>query len=359
MKIQVLHVSDSIWLETLQKFRHDIYQLPDYFALEAARNMSKAEAILLKDEDKIMFVPYLLRSCEDIGIDHSISTDFLDVVSPYGYPGILLNEAATNTPDFLDIAISQLREVLQKKGVCSAFFRLHPIINDNFGHKFQQQNILTLNGKTVSINLQLSDEDIWKQTKRDRRKKINHCQQVGLTATMVPLEEYMDEFVAIYVETMERVKADKLYYSFHYKYFLEMQNILKHHLNLCIVEINNQLASAGLYTECCGIVQAIFRGTRTKFIELSPSSLEIDYVRFWAKKRGNQIFHLGGGLGGSQNSLYNFKASFSKQRHNFMTMRLIIDEEKYLYLVKMRAKELKLELRKIQNSQFFPAYRYA
>ncbi|MDJ0675329.1 MAG: peptidoglycan bridge formation glycyltransferase FemA/FemB family protein [Calothrix sp. MO_167.B42] len=359
MKIQVLNVSDDIWLEILEKVRHDIYQLPDYFALEAARNRSRVEAILLKDEDKIMFVPYLLRSCQDIGIDDSIPTDFLDVVSPYGYPGILLNESAINTPGFLDIAISELREIFQEKGVCSAFFRLHPIINDNIEQKFTKHNILTFNGKTVSINLQLSDEEIWKQTKRDRRKKINHCQQMGLTATMVPLDEYMDEFVAIYIETMERVKAETIYYSFHYKYFLEMKNMLKHYLHLCIVEINHQLASAGLYTECCGIVQAIFRGTRTKFMELSPSSLEIDYVRFWAKKRGNQIFHLGGGLGGEKNSLYNFKASFSKQRHNFMTMRLIVDEEKYLYLVKLRAKELKLDLREIQASQFFPAYRYA
>ncbi|MDJ0734626.1 MAG: peptidoglycan bridge formation glycyltransferase FemA/FemB family protein [Nostocaceae cyanobacterium] len=357
MDIQIIKLSDEIWSKTLRTIKHDIYQLPDYFALEAARSKSIAEAILLQDSDKIMFIPYLLRSCEDV-IQNSISMDYFDVVSPYGYPGILFNEAALKTPGFPDIAVRGLSNFLKTKGVCSAFFRLHPTINNDICQYFKNQHLFQLNGKTISINLKLSETEIWNQTKRDRRKKINNCLDMGLTARMVDFRDYVDNFANIYQETMERVGAEKIYYSFNYGYFMEMENVLRKNLHLCIVEIDNQVASAGLYTEYCGIVQGIFRGTKTKFLELSPGSLEIDYVRFWAKQRGNDIFHLGGGVGSAINNLYNFKASFSKQRHQFITMRLIIDENKYMELVKMRAKDLNIDFQQLMNSNYFPVYRY-
>jgi hypothetical protein len=46
MKIRVINLSDSLWLETLEKIRHDIYHLPDYLYLESVRYNAVAEAIL-------------------------------------------------------------------------------------------------------------------------------------------------------------------------------------------------------------------------------------------------------------------------------------------------------------------------
>ena len=46
MNIRVIYLSDSLWLETLEKFRHDIYHLPDYLYLESVRYNALAEAIL-------------------------------------------------------------------------------------------------------------------------------------------------------------------------------------------------------------------------------------------------------------------------------------------------------------------------
>jgi hypothetical protein len=41
MKIQVIGLSDSLWLETLQKLRQDIYHLPEYLYLESIRKTPK------------------------------------------------------------------------------------------------------------------------------------------------------------------------------------------------------------------------------------------------------------------------------------------------------------------------------
>ncbi len=82
-----------------------------------------------------------------------------------------------------------------------------------------------------------------------------------------------------------------------------------------------------------------------------------NYVRYWAKERGNQVFHLGGGVGGTKDSLYRFKAGFSKQTHTFMTMRLITNENIYRQLVDLQAKFLKIETEKLFSTNYFPAYR--
>lgn len=55
----------------------------------------------------------------------------------------------------------------------------------------------------------------------------------------------------------------------------------------------------------------------------------MDFVRWWAKERGNQTLHLGGGLGGREDALFDFKAGFSEGRYPFRTWRVVADEVAY------------------------------
>ncbi|MFN5891788.1 MAG: hypothetical protein ACK45Z_04030 [Dolichospermum sp.] len=164
MKIKIIDVADPLWLETLIKLRHDIYHLPEYSLLEANRIQAVPEAIIISDHDKIFFIPYLLRSC-DIGINGELTIgQIFDIISPYGYSGILLSETAMQSVDFLNLAIQQLKEVLKSRKICSAFLRLHPILNQKLSDIFTSE-ICQVNGNTVSINLKLSEAEIWQQTK--------------------------------------------------------------------------------------------------------------------------------------------------------------------------------------------------
>ncbi len=353
MDIQVINVSSNSWSEVLQKTRHDIYHLPEYFVLEAERTRTTPEAILIISGENFLFAPYLLRQCDDVS---KVNSATYDVISPYGYPGILLSEAAENSLEFMEKAMQELKYILKAKGVCSAFFRLHPILNYKLTEIFPPSTF-TINGETVSIDLKLSESQIWNHTRSGHRSAINKCKRLGLKAKIVSFTEYIDEFIDIYEETMLRVNAAKNYFSFNKKYFIEMQKILGEKVNLCVVELENQIICAGLYTEVCGIVQSTWGGTKNNFVKLSPGSLETDYARLWAKKRGNEFLHLGGGLGGGKDSLSTFKTGFSKQRHTFLTLRLITDQEKYRDLVELRAKTLNIQTEELLKSEFFPAYR--
>lgn len=355
MKTEILGVDDIRWKDILAMTRHDIYHLPEYVALEAKRTKTIPKAFLAMEEDKIFFVPYLMRPCEDILGDNN--PEIFDLVSPYGYPGILLNKTAKNDHNFPDSALKSWRESLQNQGVCSAFLRLHPILNENFASIFTPDTFVD-NGTTVSINLEDSPEQIWSDTNSKHRNKINRCtKKLNLTTKITKFAEGIDLLCELYEETMARVAAKDIYYSFNKEYFTAMNDGMGEKLHLCIVESAGEPVSVGLYTECCGIVQAAFGGIKNTFVKQSPSILEIDSTRRWAKEKGFKSLHLGGGVGGSEDSVYKFKAGFSKQRHQFSTLRLIVDEEKYNYLVNTRAEKLNIEPSKLLSSDFFPAYR--
>lgn len=353
MSLQILDLLNPLWSQTLQKLRHDIYHLPEYADLESRRTQTVPEAFLIVDGEKKFFVPYLLRQCDDI-LETSITQKVFDVISPYGYPGILLSEGAASTPGFPDFALGELRQLLRSKEVCSAFFRLHPILSNHFNEIFEP-GTFTANGETISVNLTLSESQIWAHTRKGHQSTINKCKRVGLTARIVSFVEYFDEFMEIYEETMNRVQAKQSYY-FSHDYFIDLSK-LSEKVHLCIVESEKQVACASLFFESCGIVQAHLGGTRTKFLNQSPFNLLLDYVRLWAKERGNEFLHLGGGVGGFKDSLYTFKAGFSRQRHSFLTLRLIVDQEKYDYLVHLRARSLNIQPEELLKSNFFPAYR--
>jgi hypothetical protein len=354
MKSQIISPQNSLWTETLTHLRHDVYHLPEYLELEAVRNDSTPEAFLLVDEERVFFVPYLVRSCENIASLGLNNEPIFDIISPYGYPSLLLSESAILNREFINCALAEFDRTLKQKNICSAFLRLHPILSENFADVFPPETF-TVNGETISVDLTLSTQEIWARTRRGHQSTINKCKRLGFTGTVVPLSTHIDRFMEVYQETMQRVSAKEFYY-FDRHYFEELAK-LGDRVHLCLVELSGELASACIVYECDRIVQAHLGGTKTEFLSQSPFSLLLDYVRYWAKERGNEYFHLGGGVGSSQDRVYNFKTGFSRQKHTFLTLRRIIDAEKYNYLVKYRSQTLNISPAELEESRFFPAYR--
>ena len=367
MNYNILETNTNQWRKILCLIKHDIYHLPEYVALEAKRTNSIPRAFLAIDNNKIFFVPYLIRSCHNIvnkfrkeSITEQESSEFqteiLDVVSPYGYPGILLNEAANQDSDFCILALEKFCNCLKRQNICSGFFRLHPILNKNLKYIFPP-NILFENGTTLSIDLTRSREKIWQDTKSNHRQKIRRCKKNGLAANITKFSQSIDIFCQLYQETMARVRAEDIYYSFNKEYFQYLDSVMSDHLYLCLVKsASGAPAAAGLYTEFGGIVQAAFCATSNDFVKQSPSFLQIDTMRWWAKEQGYKYLHLGGGVGCSNDGVYQFKAGFSNLKNSFYTLRLIIDQDKYDYLINLKAQSNKITVAKLKDSNFFPTY---
>ncbi len=340
------------WIEMLSRVTHDFYHFPEYFSLTASQEKGMPVAFVAEESDHFLFIPIIIRP---VNLYNEINGIRLyDATSPYGYPGPLIYiKPFCEDDDFIKKAIYLFLEELRKKNIVSVFLRLHPILNFS-AEPFNIVGCLLRHGETVSIDLKINNDEIWKQTRRTYRYDIKRAEMEGQIAYIDPYWEAFDDFFDIYQQTMRRVGASEFYF-FNRDYFIELKKFLGERLHLCVVRINNQVASAGLFTEVCGIVQYHLSATNEVYLNKQPTKVMINFMRYWAKERDNKFFHLGGGLRGEKDSLFFFKAGFSKIRHPFFTWRIITNEDIYFSLVKKWESIYNIKADEIEG--FFPAYR--
>lgn len=372
MITQIVPTVDLRWQQCLDTIPHDFYHLPGYLELEGNRHHATPEAIIIQDEGKIFFLPYLVRDCTNLLEQNNFGGDYpsvretsafadrlhqrtYDIISPYGYPGMLVNQAGEN-PAFIKKCLNSIYENWYQRNICSAFIRLHPLLNSYFDIADRDPFIVCRQGNVVVCDLTKDLNDIWQQTRTNHRRKITKLGKSGFSAQVGSMNEYFDIFIDIYQETMDRVNAKNSYY-FKRDYFRSLINILKDRLHVCVVEFDGEVVAASLMTELNGIVQYHLGGTKTGFLPQSPATMMFDYMIKWSKLRGNRYLNLGGGLGGNQDSLYHFKAGFSDQVRPFITMKTIVNEDIYNRLTYLRAESLGITIPVALGTSFFPAYR--
>jgi hypothetical protein len=187
------------------------------------------------------------------------------------------------------------------------------------------------------------------QIRRNHKSEILRLIRSGWTTSIDDWSLY-ERFITIYWETMERVNADEGYY-FDTGYFHELKAVLGSRLHLIsALTPDGEMAAGGLFTTINGIMQYHLSGTAEAHRLLAPSKLVAHAAIMWGKAAGNRVLHLGGGVGGKEDSLFQFKAGFSNGRLAFQTWRIICDSVKYSALAPSGCADSCTE-------SFFPSYR--
>ncbi len=354
MDVVHLEIDDPRWREALGRLRHDFYHLPEYVQLDSEWNHARPMAFLARSGGEELFIPYLLRRCESLVPESMGGEPVYDVVSPYGYPGLLLSDAARRSPRFAQQAMHRLSESLGDMGACSAFFRMHPLLGHGLPELFPE-GFFTPAGETVAMDLTVDEVLLWKGIREGHQWTINKCRKLGFVSRMVSLRDHVDPFMGIYRETMDRVRAKDSYY-FGRDYFARLGE-MPGQVHCGVVESEGRPAAACIFFECGGIVQAHLGGTKSEFLNKSPFHLLLYSAAQWAKARGNRYLHIGGGVGGAQDQLLQFKRGFSRLRFSFSTLRLITDDKKYRELMTRRARTANVSVEEFSGRDFFPAYR--
>jgi hypothetical protein len=168
--------------------------------------------------------------------------------------------------------------------------------------------------------------------------------------------DYLDDFIAVYHETMQRVQAADSYF-FDRAYFEGLREALGPHMHLFVCFLEQQVVCAGLFTLMQGIVQYHLSGSNDVLGRLSPSKLMLDTVRLWAIEQGAHVLHLGGGVGSREDSLFQFKAGFSDRRHSFEIWRWVVQPEIYQQFNSTREAWLHQQGLQPASAGFFPFYR--
>lgn len=322
---QFIQPNDSRWAAMLADTPHDFYHRPEYVSFAAAHSGGHAQAFLAKCGDTSFLVPLVVRSLPN---DLDAPASWRDASSPYGYSSPLL---VTSRSSESAVALWQnFIEVCKDSSIVSIFLRSHPLLPLPDGAGAVGATVVR-EGETVVIDLSESIDELWHQTRENHRRSICKLKKEGFHTEIDNWTEFND-FIHLYRATMRRVDA-KEEYLFSSDYFHDLKAIGHEDLHLCsVLNSAGETVAAGLFFSCRGIVQFHLSGTAAEYTVLSPTKLMFDVMRRWAKSQGCVYLHLGGGVGCRNDSLFAFKAGFSKHRADFHTVRMVCDPECYACL---------------------------
>jgi hypothetical protein len=331
--------------------RHDFYHLPGYHLLAEKNGQGKVALYVYEDGEHFVALPLLVRPIESVAGLESHGRGLCDATSVYGYAGPLTTEVELSNQflgDFREALLGAFREAR----VVSAFSRLHPLI--------RQPQVLSglgevqVIGRTASIDLAIPNEAQFLRYRKGHRYEVNRLRRMGATCQEDVEFSHLDEFVCMYVETMKRAGAADDYF-FERGYFQGIAELPCTHLFICT--LGAEVICGGLFTLCDGIVQYHLSGVRSEYQKLAPTKLLIDEVRRWANEHEAIVFHLGGGLGSQEDSLFQFKAGFTDRRHEFCVWRWVVEPEVYGNLCSAKEEWNRRSGLVSAGPDYFPAYR--
>ncbi|MGC1684418.1 MAG: NeuD/PglB/VioB family sugar acetyltransferase [Candidatus Acidiferrales bacterium] len=350
------------WNGYLERARHDFFHTANYHQISESFGRGKAWLAVYGSGDKFVAWPYLLQEIE--GFERSSMSELRDITSVYGYTGPIAC-GCEHDEEFLASAWTAFVDAWRSQSIVSVFARLHPLLGN---HRLLQylrndDGIPELvdegrgEGKTVAINLMTSPDEVWGAYRRQLRQALRRLMTLSLTVTSEPEWESLDDFVRLYYKTMKR-NGSASFYLFPVRQFRQFQSALGRHGSLMVARHEGEIVAAALLIEYSGIVNVHFLATDDRFAHISPSKFLIHEAQGWARSRGNQYLHLGGGRGSrSDDPLFRFKALFSSDYYPFYTCRWILNHEAYDDLTSERQKQA-TKLRSGEMSKaHFPAYR--
>ena len=293
--------------ESLSYLPFSPYHQKEYARLNLAKN------------DKIFEFNYKENSLEfyNISIKSKIpNTDFYDLCSPYGFAGIICN---TNDVSFIKRALNAQKQQALKQNIIAEFMHFNPCLN--IGENLK--NSLDFFAKGNSNVAVYCDNSRFNFYSSRLKSKINKAKR----EIYVKQSSNIEQFVALYYETMKRNNATDFYF-FKQEYF---ENLLKNK-NTIMFEacFNGKIISMAIF---------IF-DERAMFYHLGANSKEYMkgnnnaiYAIFecafdFAYNKGIPLCYLGGGVK-ENDELFAFKKQFASFITPFYIGGVIYNKEIY------------------------------
>jgi len=257
----------------------------DALELDAYYRRPYVEAAALLDKGR----PFLLEhdGARFAGIERD---EPRDVVTPYGYGG-------PTADGFWDAYEEWARE----RGVVTTFVRFHPLYGNQRGAPIHVDEL----APTVAWRVD-PDRDLLAGLHFKHRNKVTKAENAGATVTQ---HDGLGEFVPLYEDTMRRVNAADFYF-FEPAYWGRLGELPLVRFD---AEIDGEVVASALCLATPPWLHYHLSGTTDAGRTTGSSTLVLLEAARWAQANGYERFHLGGGLGGNEDSLHHFKARFDPE----------------------------------------------
>ncbi len=350
---EVLRTANPRWADSLGLVRHDIYHTAAYHELGGLGREGESFAFLHREGDLVFLWPYLLTPSEG-------DSRAFDVSSVYGYAG------PVSSPDseFIGRAWQGLQEAWRGQGVVSVFTRFHPLLRNQElvyglvdGEGQPVDNGIRFHGPTVSLDLRLGVEEQFGRYHKNLRNEVRRSREAGFVTVHDERWEHLDDFVRLYRSTMARLHS-RPEYLLDSDWVREFGRTLGKQALLFVTKWEGSVAAACLVMAHGSFLHYHLIGSRSDLLARSPTKALLDGLRVWGTENGFELLHLGGGVGGRQDSLYQSKRKFSPMTHEFCTGSWILDLERYRDLEATHRRRYSEHGIEIGEPGFFPIYRY-
>ncbi|MFD1031318.1 GNAT family N-acetyltransferase [Metaplanococcus flavidus] len=241
----------------------------------------------------------------------SHAENYFDLVTPYGYGGpVILNCTNENKQELVEEFQTAFEGYCKKNNIVNEFVRFHPVLQN--APDFSGCYDLTFRRKTIGINLKDYDDPIQSEFSKSKQKSIQKSLKAGVEYKITINPCNLDDFQRMYFETMERKKADEVYF-FGEKYFSRLLKYLGDHVLMVEIIHEGEVIGMGLNFIYGKMIHIHLSGTRLDSHHLAPSVMLRYALVKWGKENGMELIHEGGGKSGSPDDpLYVFKKQFGK-----------------------------------------------
>jgi len=347
--------NEERWKQALNRFKNfDIYHLPQYHLLAKEMGEGEPYLFLYQQNGEAAALPFLVRDVSKVkGLN---GLGYYDATSVYGYPGALttIDRKSQFAENFRLQFQSSLRKILEDLSVVAFFSRANPLIPTSW--LFEGIGDVTNAGTTVAIDLSKSDADQLKDISKGHKYDIRKAKREGVIVIEDKGFQYLDNFINIYNETMNRVNSDDYYY-FVKDYYTNLKDKLGNSVKLYFAKLGDIFIGTSMFLCSNGIIQYHLSGTPLKYIKFSGAKVILDEIRQWGVQNRYKWLHLGGGLGSAEDHLYRFKAGFSNERFPFHIIKMIRDPIIYRGLCEKHDQWLNENNSECRDKDFFPYYR--
>jgi serine/alanine adding enzyme len=233
------------------------------------------------------------------------ASGFVDVTTPYGYGGPVAAGAAPQVAEFWELYERWCGE----RRAVTTFFRFHPLWENADLAPAELPRRRVANTATWRLD---ADADLLAGMHSMHRRGARKAERAGVAVTFTRGPEDLDEFVALYEAAMRRVEADA-YYLFARPYWDALTG-LGRRLVRVDASLEGRLLASQLHLANDGgppWLHYHLGAASDRGFELGASKLLFLRVAEWGREHGFSELHLGSGLGGREDSLWQFKQRFS------------------------------------------------
>lgn len=227
-----------------------------------------------------------------------------DVGTPMGYGGPVATGEAPPVAEFFDLYERWCAE----NGIVATFARLHPVL----GNQRLAEGRWHLEHIGHSIGWRVagrSAEELANGMDPHHRRVLRKARATEIEVTVDVAPDDLGEFVSLYEETMRR-RAASAFYFFPDTYWRQLTEALGGAVVRADARLEGELLASLVCLSSAPLLHYHLGASSEHGQRLGANHLLFYETAVWAAEHNFERFHLGGGVGGFEDSLYEFKRRF-------------------------------------------------